>query len=384
MELRKKHGLKGLAVNFELIKDVIESKNGEIENWNSLDKILIKCRECSHKWRTSWNVIQSGHWCVKCSRRKYDAQKALENNYEEEVRKLVADKGGELDPDWKYTNNHDNFWITCNVCHHRWTAFWNNLKGKGSWCPYCNKHTVDEKDVVKFIENKGGTLPKNWKFISSKEKFDIECKRKHHFRSCWDKISADHWCPFCYGNNKTEEAEIRAFIESKKGILDSDWDYNTCSHKFWVTCKRGHRWHARWNNLTSKGCWCPHCRNTKSEDAFRKFMEEVFSSSFLKRRLKWLRNPLTGKALELDGYNQKKKIAFEYQGPFHYRELCYKDKNLLKPKVENQIKRDEIKVQKCLKRGIILIVMPHWIPKKNWKTEIMRQYNNQLKPQNLS
>lgn len=351
----------------KLTRDLIKSKGGSIrDSWHykdSTDKFTVTCSK-GHKWQTSWNIIQSGHWCPDCAKKVRN----LNNRVSEvEVRDFIASKGGKLDPDWKYISNHEKFWVECGRGH-RWQVIWNNLR-KNSWCPYCSKTIVVEDDVRKYIENKGGHLPKDWKFIKSIKKFDLQCENGHSFQSCWDKIRLGHWCPYCYGNNRTEESKIKDFIKLKNGSLDSDWKYVNSTHRFWVTCHRGHRWKAIWSNIR-KDHWCPKCRNSKYENRFRKIMERVFFVSFPKQKPDWMRNPLTGRILELDGYNNGIKVAFEYQGIYHYSNpIGIKFSDIQKI-------RDNIKEKLCYENGVALIIMPYWIKESDWEIEITNQYKN--------
>jgi len=58
--------------------------------------------------------------------------------------------------------------------------------------------------------------------------------------------------------------------------------------------------------------------------------------------------------MELDGYNKRHAVAFEYQGEQHYRPI-YGEKALA------QLKRnDERKRLICYRRGIKLIRIPYW------------------------
>jgi len=211
----------------EDVKKFIENRGGKLDpNWvylNSTEKFSVSCDQ-GHLWLTCWNVIQSNHWCPKCSRQKIDEKRIVKNNYDEEVKKFIENKGGKLDPNWKYVNNHEKFDVEC-IKGHRWQVSWGNLKLRNSWCPYCNKHTVDEKFALDFIENKGGKVSEDWVYVDAKIKFDLECSQGHKFRSCWDKIRANHWCPYCFGNNKLEEDKVKNLINLKGGKLDSDWKY---------------------------------------------------------------------------------------------------------------------------------------------------------------
>ena len=60
------------------------------------------------------------------------------------------------------------------------------------------------------------------------------------------------------------------------------------------------------------------------------------------RRPDWLRNPSTGRNLELDFYMPTMKLGIEIQGPTHYEDLA-------------QQERDRLKRELCKENGIDLI-----------------------------
>jgi hypothetical protein len=65
--------------------------------------------------------------------------------------------------------------------------------------------------------------------------------------------------------------------------------------------------------------------------------------------------------LELDGYNQELKIAFEAQGPLHFKFTPKQDKSYAhyyKRLINDKIKRDT-----CKKQGVHLIIVDYLIPK---------------------
>jgi hypothetical protein len=65
---------------------------------------------------------------------------------------------------------------------------------------------------------------------------------------------------------------------------------------------------------------------------------------------------MTSELLELDGYSEKLKIAFEYQGEHH--EKLHHFNNFNEGKLFEQQERDRYKVRICTERGITLIVIP--------------------------
>lgn len=91
------------------------------------------------------------------------------------------------------------------------------------------------------------------------------------------------------------------------------------------------------------------------------FMELLFSPhQFVKVKPPWLKNPRTGRRLELDGYCSELEIAIEYNGYQHYvwpNHLLKTEKEFLAQKY-----RDKIKVEMCKDRGVFLICIPYSIP----------------------
>ena len=65
--------------------------------------------------------------------------------------------------------------------------------------------------------------------------------------------------------------------------------------------------------------------------------------------------------MELDGYNEKLAIAFEYQGRQHYEHIKYFH-GTSQRKLSSRLTDDEIKRRECQVRGIRLIEIPFSVP----------------------
>lgn len=100
---------------------------------------------------------------------------------------------------------------------------------------------------------------------------------------------------------------------------------------------------------------------SKGEAECQRVIEEIYGVPFqVQVRPKWLINPKTGRCLELDLYNEKLKIAVEYNGEQHYKytprfQRSYQD-------FKNQVERDNIKIDICDRHGIYLITVPYNVP----------------------
>lgn len=90
--------------------------------------------------------------------------------------------------------------------------------------------------------------------------------------------------------------------------------------------------------------------DTKRETKCRAIFEAIFKQPFPNTRGVFNEN----KRLELDGYNSKLGIAFEYQGEQHYEKVDW-----CKCELEEIQKRDALKAELCLKYGIRLIIIPY-------------------------
>jgi hypothetical protein len=91
----------------------------------------------------------------------------------------------------------------------------------------------------------------------------------------------------------------------------------------------------------------------KREEACRKIFEDYFDDYFPTCRPKFLKNPETGRPLELDGYNASQNLAFEANGHQHY---VYPNAfHKTQEEFDKQVTRDEYKRQRLAELGIDLI-----------------------------
>ncbi|NVM43850.1 MAG: hypothetical protein HWN79_02945 [Candidatus Lokiarchaeota archaeon] len=123
------------------------------------------------------------------------------------------------------------------------------------------------------------------------------------------------------------------------------WECFTCGHKWWASPND-----IRGKPSRIQGSWCPKCNRSLPEEICRLFFENIFNTKFPKEnKLEWLRKT----SMHLDGYNDKLRIAFEYQGKHHYEQIQFFHSE--KKEFQESKKRDEYKRKMCKKNGITLI-----------------------------
>lgn len=102
-------------------------------------------------------------------------------------------------------------------------------------------------------------------------------------------------------------------------------------------------------------------KESRGEKECRRVLQKIFNKPFNKCRPNFLNNPVTGGKynLELDCYDERLKLAVEYNGVQHYKYSPFFHKN--KEAFMNQKYRDELKHRMCRENGVNLIEVPNTV-----------------------
>jgi hypothetical protein len=123
-------------------------------------------------------------------------------------------------------------------------------------------------------------------------------------------------------------------------------------------CRDGHTWKASLTSVAN-GHWCPECNKSGlSERQCRTALEQLFGVAFPKAHPEWLRCDEYRRPLELDGYAELLRIAFEYHGGQHYRlvpRLCETQANL-----DGIRRKDQLRRELCTANEVLLIEIPEF------------------------
>jgi len=99
---------------------------------------------------------------------------------------------------------------------------------------------------------------------------------------------------------------------------------------------------------------------SKGEDIVGEVFQDIMQRDIRRNiRPDFLRNPETGKALELDCYDEEYKIAVEYNGIQHYKYPSAFHKS--EQQFYDQLYRDRLKKKLCEDEGVYLIPIPYWV-----------------------
>lgn len=220
------------------------------------------------------------------------------------------------------------------------------------------------------------------------EYFDVFVKKKQtcikiKCKKCgneFEQIAGDHLnkktgCRRCFYRERRltlEDVKVRG-RQNEYDYLDIFMKNNQTFIK--IKCKKcENEFEQTSNNHLIKKSGCPKCCEMKREKLCRNLLEQI-TSSILKREIKfhkvkpnWLINPETNYSLELDGYNEELKLAFEHNGCQHYEFNPYFHRTL--KEFTNQRYKDVIKYQTLLQHNIKVLIIPYTIKENELETFI--------------
>jgi hypothetical protein len=313
--------------------------------------------ECAsnHTWSARWMHVKNGSWCPHCSGRTRGSI--------DYMNKLASSQGGRC-LSTEYKNAHTHLLWEC-VEGHQWEAKPNNIQ-QGKWCPICRQRDASRKQLIPISElqsyaaSRGGALLTE-SYGHSSDKLCWRCDKGHEWEASTRSVYGQKsWCPTCGIETIRRKqldpggfARLQSLAHDRGGELLSS-EYKGVSKQHHWRCANGHSWKARPSDII-RGGWCPNCKQGLGERITRAFFEQIFDREFVRLRPDWLVSQ-SGNRLELDGYCEELKLAFEHQGAQHFRWL--QSFHQSEDDFKAQIARDEEKRTICRKLGIALIEIP--------------------------
>lgn len=211
-------------------------------------------------------------------------------------------------------------------------------------------------DSTSFRRKVSSSHKKNWSDTEFKERHleklrSPEVKEKQ--RRAWTKKRRAELGDENRANSRTDLRTIRIMVgKACPSLLVKCKNFKDYQSKLRIICRRcGTITTTTWDKFRQIEWVCRTCTPHKfgaSEKEVRKVVEEVTGWKFPKTKPKWLNG------LELDGYNEKHEVAFEYQGECHYKPIFGKVA-LTSAKL-----RDDRKRKMCEYNDVLLIRIPYW------------------------
>jgi hypothetical protein len=333
-------------------------------------KLKWKCA-VGHEWSAIPSSVLRGSWCEICAKKRVGRQKA---HTIEMMHKIAAERDGEC-LSQIYKNNLTELRWRCKYGH-EWEAvpasILRNGSGKGSWCPICVGKLPKDlafQEFRKLAVSRGGLLLSK-RYRNSHSHLLWQCAKGHKWKAVPSAIKNGTWCPVCGGSFLLNISQMRKAANGFGGHCLSKKYVNSKTHLLW-RCSEGHEWNAKSDHVL-KGHWCPTCSSGISERICRALLERITGVLFPKTRPNWLKNE-RGRQMELDGYAQSLKLAFEYQGYQHFKPIPFIDSNLEKLKVRQQ--DDERKRQLCFQHGVTLLEIHYDVSHDKLQKHLIEKLN---------
>lgn len=332
----------------EKIKEFIENKNGKIikyiEGDGSRSRYIIEC-DNKHQWEVMFsNLFYNNTWCLEC----------LKLNLEDCIFESEKRNGKCLDN--IYINCYTKMKWKCEK-EHIFECPFGPIKYYNRWCRQCVINNMKHDISLAYelaLKNEGECL--STEYINLETHMKWKCKEGHIWETALQCIKNGKWCLKCKMRKRRDKAlerlelycnKLGGKILTKKEDIPYDIDSKLINIK--AQCSKGHIWN-RTLQIFLLGTWCPSCR-FKSESKCREILEDLFNVPFIKKRLECMER------LELDGYNEKYNLAFEYNGLQHEKFIDFFHRNGIEDFLKQQ-ERDERKLELCEKNNIDLIIIP--------------------------
>lgn len=230
-------------------------------------------------------------------------------------------------------------------------------------CKYCMEEYKRELYADTLTDFKSKVLEKYGdlfsfelsKYVNQNTDIILVCKKhKTGVVNTPYQILKGHGCKLCSKDKEQIERskntlkKIHEYVSKLNGKCISE-NYVNNESNLEFECENGHRFFESWSDVKNSLRWCPHCSPNKliGETLARLMLEHLLKVDLASSYIESM------EGLQLDGYNSKFKIAFEYQGYQHFTESSHF--HVTNDKYKSQLERDARKKELCRENGIKLI-----------------------------
>jgi len=380
------------------------TKNGDLTpndvTYGSKKKVWWKCNNGKwpdgtladdHEWRTTVNsrtAMNSG--CPCCFGSKVVPSNCLTATHPEIAKEFYSTKNGNLTPNNVKAGSNNKVWWKCYkgkwldgtfADDHEWEATIYSRTGLESSCSCCdgkkavpsNCLTVTHPEIAKeWHPTKNGNLAPNDVTYGSDKKAWWKCYKgkwpdgtfadDHEWKAETYSRTSGRRCPVCDGKKTvpsncffTTHPELAKEWDNDENGKQTPNDFTHGSHKkFGWKCCKGHKWSATIKDRTF-GYGCPICNESKGEKAIRLYLESNLKSNEWKQEFKT-------KIDRPDFVVAKIKTTIEYNGRQHYKPVGFGSSkpHAAMENLKDNIRRDDIKLQRCHKYNIPMLIIPYW------------------------
>lgn len=311
-----------------------------------------------HIWLATLGKIRNDEtWCPECAH----ANRLLTID---EMQRLAAKHGGAC-LSTKYRGVSAPLTWKCGEGH-VFKKTPGDIRSNGTWCPRCSTYQRLTIGGMRALARLRGGLCLSKVYRDAHTKLLWQCSRGHQWEARpADVKNAGSWCPECgaaqRGAKQRDSMEDMRVLAGERGGQCLSATYEHSGQKLRWRCASGHEWEATPGNVRHSGSWCPECLIHRSEKACRSIFEALFRRPFPKARPSWLKNA-RGNQMELDGYCERLRLAFEYNGFQHYNKSRFFHGARAEAALRQRRVDDRRRMALCRDHGVRLLVIPYKVP----------------------
>lgn len=260
----------------------------------------------------------------------------------------------------KYINSRTKIKCRCKICDTVWEASGNALLS-GTGCPHCaavNKCLKSHDDFVQDLASINNFIKVIGEYKGSKSRIKCQCLDCNKiFETHPRDLLRGHLGHRCPVNHQVRNKSPQQFLKELQAVNSEILlleDYVSVDNKILCRCKKcGFEWSANPSDLLN-GHGCRNCNVSRGENAIQMYAREhnieyvsQYSPSDCFYKLQ----------LHFDVYFPQYNIIVEFDGRQHFEPITrwggYDAFIDIK-------KRDEIKNQYCIDKGITMVRIPYW------------------------
>ena len=337
----------------------------KVEYIGSHTKVCIICPEHGEFYQSPTGHL-SGNGCLKCAweykRGKYKLT-TLET-FLTQAKEIHGNKYDYIKVHWKNTST--KITIICPI-HGEFSQIPQNHIRLKCGCSKCGREIYKSK-VTKYNTDYFLTYAKevhgdkydysNSQCFNVKDRVEIICSVHGEFKQSANQHLQGHGCPKCNFDQMAKDRALgkELFINKAIELFGDKYEYSKVEYingqkNVCVICPIHGEFEVTPNNHLSKKSGCSICGESKLERELASILEKQNVKYERLKRFKWLGRQ------SLDFYLPEHHIAIECQGSQHFKPVDFAGKGLdWANKLFNENKkRDDIKLKKCLANNIKMI-----------------------------
>jgi RNA polymerase sigma factor (sigma-70 family) len=205
---------------------------------------------CGYEWLDTAKHLEAHNGCPRCLKKRYLTWSHYHAMAKKKGLALIGDKPKRSDIETRWT---------CSSAGHRLFASYDSVR---DWteCPDCqDRYPLSRADYERAASERGGDfigpLP-----ATRHAHGTWVCIQHGSWPASWNSVVSQHsWCPQCSGKMPKTLQDYKEAATARGGRFLGKLPKNSTTLGGPWQCRLRHRWEARYNDVVSKGSWCPKC-----------------------------------------------------------------------------------------------------------------------------